>query len=238
MKRFFSFCLIVLITASCFAQSFSFGNDDWVNDNSFGFSNDAPAANIQDSTEETDDWDDSDEDWGDSEEETKESPTFNVGDFELNSYGDQSIRIGLSGNYALSPHNLGWGGNFTLGYNFFIDSLFSVGGSVNFNYHRTRGSNVFYNVPIMAKGTLNISVGRYEIPISFSAGFALQSYLTRFYLGPIAKPEIGLFYRTNSDWSIGVTLGTYLIPQYYINNSANNRFGTTVEAGLSVKYHF
>lgn len=247
MKRFLSFLFLALFaTLLVSSQAFNISDDDWSSSGgAFGFSNTDQTPDTEEITEtpetpeipETeDDWSEADEDWGETEE--KPAPTFNVNDFELNSYGDQNINVGLAGNYALSPYNLFWGGNITLGYNFFIDSLFSIGGNVNFNYHRTRGSNVFYNVPLMAKGTINLVAGRYEIPISFSAGIALQSYLTRFYLGPIAKPEIGLFYRTNSEWSIGVTLGAYLMPQYYIGHPENNRFGTTVEAGLSIRYHF
>ena len=240
MKRFLGFCFIAFFTVVfAFSQSFNIGNDDWSKSGgSFGFSNSNVQTEDIDAPETEDDWGDADEDWGETEEEERKATGLNVNNFELNSYGDQNIHIGLAGNYALSPYNLYWGGNISLGYNFFIDSLFSVGGNINFNYHRTRGSNVFYNVPMMAKGTINLAVGRYEIPISLSAGFALQSYLTRFYLGPIAKPEIGFFYRTNSEWSIGVTLGAYLMPQYYVNHPENNRFGTTVEAGLSIRYHF
>ena len=233
MKRFLSFFFIAFFAVVfAFSQSFNIGNDDWATSGgSFGFSNsDTPTESFV--APETED------DWGEEDEDEKKATGLTVNDFELNTYGDQSINVGLAGNYALSPYNLYWGGNISLGYNFFIDSLFSIGGNVNFNYHRTRGSNVFYNVPMMAKGTINLAVGRYEIPISFSAGFALQSYLTRFYLGPIAKPEIGFFYRTNSEWSVGVTLGAYLMPQYYISHPENNRFGSTVEAGLSIRYHF
>ena len=241
MKRFLSFCFIAFFAAAfTFSQAFNISNDDWSKSGgAFGFENsDAPASSFE-TPETEDDWGEADEDWGETEEEEEKKATgLNVTDFELNSYGDQNIQIALAGNYALAPYNLFWGGNISLGYNFFIDSLFSIGGNVNFNYHKTRGNNVFYNVPFMAKGTINLAVGRYEIPISLSAGFALQSYLTRFYFGPIAKPEIGFFYRTNSDWSVGVTLGAYMIPQYYIGHSENNRFGTTVEAGLSIRYHF
>ncbi len=220
-----------------YSQTFNISEDDWNNSGgAFGFENNKPITNTFDLPETEDDWGDADEDWGEIVKE--ENKGFNVSEFELNSYGDQTINVGLAGNYALLPYNLNWGGNIQLGYNFFIDSLFSIGGNINFNYHRTRGSNVFYNVPMMAKGSINLTAGRYEIPISISAGVTLQSYLTRFYFGPIAKPEIGFFYRTNSDWSIGVTLGTYLMPQFYIGHPENNRFGTTVEAGLSIRYHF
>lgn len=239
MKRFLSLCFLIFFTfTAAFSQSFNITNDDWSkSDSVFGASDENTANDSFEIPETEDDWGDADEDWGNEDNDYKE-PDFSVGAYQINTYGDQSIQVGLAGNYALSPRNLNWGGNISIGYNFFIDSLFSIGGNINFNYHQTRGSNVFYNVPLMAKGTLNLSIGRYEIPISFSAGIALQSYLTRFYFGPIAKPEIGLFYRTHSEWSVGVTLGTYLIPQYYIGHRENNRFGTTVEAGLSIRYHF
>ena len=156
---------------------------------------------------------------------------------EINQKGDQTINIGLAADYALNPRKLGWGGSATLGYNRNLSSTLAVGASMDFNYFRTTGSNIYYMVPIMAKGIFQISFGRFEIPISVSVGGALESYLDKVYFGPIAKPEIGLFYRYSADWSLGITAGATVTPQIY-KDTSQNRTGTAAYAGLTLRYHF
>ena len=156
---------------------------------------------------------------------------------EINQKGDQTINIGLAADYALTPRKLGWGGSATLGYNRNLSSVFAVGASMDFNHFRTTGSNIYYMVPIMAKGIFQIAFGRFEIPLSISVGGALESYLDKIYFGPIAKPEIGLFYRYSADWSLGITAGATVTPQIYKDKS-QNRTGSAAYAGLTLRYHF
>lgn len=156
---------------------------------------------------------------------------------EINQKGDQTINIGLAGNYALQPRKLGWGGSATLGYNRNISSTIAFGASMDFDYFRTMGSNIYYMVPIMAKGIFQIAFGRFEIPVSISVGGALESYLDKIYFGPIAKPEIGLFYRYSADWSLGITAGATITPQIY-QDTTQNRTGYAAYAGLTLRYHF
>lgn len=164
--------------------------------------------------------------------------TFDSVEYNMNIRGDQVFRVALEGAGAWRPRNLGFGGNVALGYHYFLDSFFSVGGDVNFLYHRTYGSNVFYCVPVMARGSFQANIGRFEFPISLSAGVALQSYLNQFYFGPVVKPEVGAFYRYSADWSIGVTVGTTFLPQIYLRDRTQSRTATVIDAGLSIKYHF
>lgn len=156
---------------------------------------------------------------------------------EINQKGDQAINIGLAGDYALYPRKLGWGGTASLGYNRNLSSALAFGANLEFNYFRTAGSNIYYMVPIMAKGVFQIAFGRFEIPISISVGGALESYLNKMYFGPIAKPEIGLFYRYSADWSLGITAGATITPQIY-QDTSQNRTGSAAYAGLTLRYHF
>lgn len=172
------------------------------------------------------------------DDDYEDTPIFQIDDYNMNEKGDQQIRVALEGDFALSPRNLGWGGNASLGYNRFLSPLFSVGANVDFNYYKTKGSNIFYNVPFLAKGTLHLNLGRFEFPLSIAAGFSMQSYLSKFYFGPFIKPEIGAFYRYSPDWSLGITVGASVMPQIYVSNSSQNRTATALDAGLSVRYHF
>lgn len=171
-------------------------------------------------------------------EDYDDSFVYETSDYGMTSVGDQHLKIGLQADFGVAPRNLGWGGTADLNYTNFLSDVLSIGGGVNFLYMRTKGSNIFYCVPFMGTASIQTTFGRWEIPLSISAGFALQSYLNKFYLGPVIKPEIGTFYRYSSDWSIGVTVGATVMPQFYFTKVSENRIGTVINAGLSVRYHF
>lgn len=176
--------------------------------------------------------------WDDWDSEEENVPHYTIDDYAVNNKGDQLIHLSVEGFGGIMPRNLKYGGGFSLGYNVFQSAGFSFGATFDPHYGKTRGSNVFYFVPVMAKGTFYMTVGRFEIPVSISAGAAMQSYLSQFYLGPSLKPEIGVYYRQSADWSVGLTVGATVLPQIYFGNTASSMVGSTINAGLSVRYHF
>ncbi len=176
--------------------------------------------------------------WDDWDNEEENVPRYTIDDYAVNNKGDQLIHLSVEGFGGLMPRNLKYGGGFSLGYNVFQSAGFSFGATFDPHYGKTHGSNVFYFVPVMAKGTFYMTVGRFEIPVSISAGAAMQSYLSQFYFGPSLKPEIGVYYRQSADWSVGLTVGATVLPQIYFGKNAESMVGSTVNAGLSIRYHF
>jgi hypothetical protein len=157
--------------------------------------------------------------------------------FRVNQAGDSFIGIQLSVQIPLNVKNLQVGGAGAFMFSRYLTNYFAIGGELDFSYETTIGSNVYYFIPLMLKGTFDIPVGKFEFSVALSAGFVFQAYLNRNYYGFIAKPEVGAFYRFSRTWSVGLTVGADIIPQWY-NNTDNNRVGVILSTGACVRFHF
>jgi hypothetical protein len=157
----------------------------------------------------------------------------------VNQKGDQYILFSLLVAVPLhpAPNKLYVGGEGVLGYMYFLNSQLAVGGTLDFGYHGTVGSNVFYYVPISAKITYQPTWRRFEIPLSMSIGGAFENYQDRTYFGLSLKPEAGLYFRFNAAWSFGGGVGLLILPQWY-KEKANNYTGIVIDVGVSARYHF
>ena len=156
--------------------------------------------------------------------------------YKTNQPGDWFIKVGINGGFPIQPETMKFGLDLNLGFYYFFSHFFAVGGDVSFDYNPTVGEKVFYCIPFMAKGVFQYTLGKFEIPLFLGLGGAIERHNSNFYFGMIIKPEIGLFYRFNPDWSIGATCGVSIMPQWY-KNSEYNYTGYILNAGVSVRYH-
>ncbi len=158
--------------------------------------------------------------------------------YEMNQVGDQYIGFKLNLDIPYSPfRTLQVGGSGSLGYHRFITEEITLGGNISFNYNQTIGDNVFYFVPFMFSAGYQFEYNQFEFPVSLEIGGAIQSYLDRTYFGLAIRPEAGAYYRLNPDWSFGMTMGLYILPQWY-SNPEYNYTGVIHEIGLAARYHF
>lgn len=157
--------------------------------------------------------------------------------FRASQKGDQYAKVSLSLNIPNQPTQLNYGGSGTLGYHYFITDNMNIGGDVGFNYLTTVGDNVYYFIPLLFKFGYQFNTAKFEIPLYLGIGAAIQNYIDRNYFGLAIKPEVGLFYRTSSDFSFGVMAGVYVMPQWY-ENSKYNYTGVITDISVSVRYHF
>ncbi len=156
--------------------------------------------------------------------------------FRLNQAGDTFLGMQLSVQIPFIK-NMKVGGAGGIMVSRFLTNYFALGGEVNFSYQTTIGSNTYYFIPLMIKGTFVIPVGKFEFPLSVAAGFVFQSYINRNYFGLIVKPEAGAFYRFSPGWSVGLIAGANILPQWYVNSS-NNRTGVILSTSACVRFHF
>jgi hypothetical protein len=170
------------------------------------------------------------------EESPKEGGVFL---FRTNQKGDQWIKIDLMVDIPLAPdvNHLKVGGMGALGYHRFLNPFLAIGGDIGFAYNVTVGSNIFTFIPLMFKVTCQPVHGKFEFPISLGAGVAFENYIDRTYFGVILKPEAAAYWRVLTEWSFGLRLGLYIMPQWY-SNSNYNYTGLLLDAGISGRYHF
>ena len=156
--------------------------------------------------------------------------------YKLNQPGDWFVKVSVNGAFPIQPATMNFGLDLNLGFYYFLAPFFAVGGDISFDYNPTVGEKVFYCIPFMAKALFQYTIGKFEIPFILGFGGAVERHNSNFYFGMIIKPEIGLFYRFNPDWSIGGTCGASILPQWY-KNPEYNYTGYILNAGVSVRYH-
>ncbi|MBE6349302.1 MAG: hypothetical protein E7062_00920 [Spirochaetaceae bacterium] len=159
--------------------------------------------------------------------------------YKMNQKGDQFIKINLFVDIPFQPSikQLHIGGAGALGFHHFIADKLSIGGDLGFNYSETRGSNIYYFIPVLFRLTYQFEIGKFEIPLSLGLGGAFQTYSSEFYFGLLGHPELGFYWRINPEWSFGGIFGCYLIPQWY-KQEPKFYLGVIPSVGLSVRYHF
>jgi hypothetical protein len=187
------------------------------------------------------------------EEEEEDSPPIDIeSDWSLlrpSSYtrGDQTFIISLGilvptvfvGNEGIISGNIGIGGTGSLAYNYFLNSWFYIGAEVEGMFASTLGNNMLYIVPFGLRLGYQFLLGRFEFPLTLTIGGAAQSYLANEenYFGFFMKPTISGFFRFNPEWSFGLNVGWWWLPQW-TRDSARDVHGNFLEITLSARYHF
>ncbi|NLM00040.1 MAG: hypothetical protein GX220_01105 [Treponema sp.] len=159
--------------------------------------------------------------------------------YKANQGGDSYIRMSLAVDIPLKPEipKMKVGGSGTLGFAQYLNSWFALGGDFSFAYSETIGSNVYYFVPIMFRATAQLTLDKFELPLTIGLGGSFQNYVDRLYFGLTIQPEVGIFYRFRPDWSIGAMCGLYILPQWY-KNQTYNYIGYILTGTIGVRYHF
>ena len=141
--------------------------------------------------------------------------------------------------------NMNLGGLGSLGYIYFLDAHWFLGGELSGMFSSTIDKSMFYIIPIGFRGGYQFIINRFEFPLSLLIGFAPQSYSDRTYFGFFAKPAAGAFFRFNTDWSFGLNTSFWWVPQWTSKTrvfsqrtSAINIHGFFWEFSLGVRYHF
>lgn len=133
--------------------------------------------------------------------------------------------------------------------------LFPVGGTAFIMYNRFLGANIFWGLeaslffigtqrkntltafPLGLRGGYQFILGRFEIPLSLTAGFAPQRYLDYEYPGFFMKPAASAFFRWSPEWSFGISASWLWLPQWpkekekYVD-------GNFIDFTLSARVHF
>jgi hypothetical protein len=92
-------------------------------------------------------------------------------------------------------------------------------------------------VPIMFKFMYQTTFGKFEVPIMLGIGGVFENYLDRTYFGLGIKPEVGVLYRINAGWSLGISGGCFILPQTY-SDEKYNYVGIIPDVGLIARFHF
>ena len=152
--------------------------------------------------------------------------------------GDSYLNLNLALSLPLRPvPQLKIGGEVAINFTYMLTDSISLGGEACFSYNSTIGNNVLYFIPLLATVGYHPTFGNFEFSASLSLGGAFENYLDRSYFGLAVKPEVGVYYRFFPDWSIGISAGLFVLPQWY-RDSSKNYTSVITDIRLGAKYLF
>ena len=162
--------------------------------------------------------------------------------YQQNGPGDQYLNIRIMPNFPLNfDKKIKIGGQITVGYGRFITSWLAVGAEVAFGYNPTIGNNMYTYIPITANATFLPAIKKFEIPITFNIGIAIENYLSNtFFPAFIMRGGAGLYYRINENWSAGIESFFTYMPQTYVKKDKRkyNDYLNILSVSAGMKYHF
>ena len=129
------------------------------------------------------------------------------------------------------------GGTGNLGFNFFLNAHFFVGGELGGQFNSTIGKNTLFIIPIGIRGGYQFLIWKMEIPISLVIGIAPQKYIAQDYAGLFIKGGVSAYYRFSPDWSFGLDFSWAWFPQW-TKEPEKNADGHFINLVLSARYHF
>ena len=161
--------------------------------------------------------------------------------------GDKSIIISLGTLFPLFFTNNGsfrdmkftppLGASGYISYNYFLTSNIFIGGEGGVQFMPSIAGDTLYTIPFGLRGGYQFKLWRIEIPVSLTAGFALQRFLSFGYFGFFMKAGVAGYYRITSAWSLGLAASWYWFPQW-TNDPARNMDGHLLDLTLSARYSF
>lgn len=160
--------------------------------------------------------------------------------YKQNGAGDQFITVRIGPNFPLNfGENMLLGGQIVIGYHRFLTDWMALGGELAFGYNPTIGGNMYTYIPMMLGVTFLPSAGKFEFPLTFNVGMAMENYLSYCYFpGLVLRPGAGVYYRFKESWSVGAECFFTWLPQWYVNEPSKDDYLNMLTASIGVKYHF
>jgi hypothetical protein len=131
--------------------------------------------------------------------------------------------------------NIKIGGVGSLGLNYFLTSDIFLGGEINGGFSGSV-NNILIQFPFGMRAGYQFILGRFEFPLSLLVGMSSQTYLTKHYFGLFLKPEVSAYWRFNPEWSFGLNVGWWWVPQWPKEGREYNRYGNFLSLTLSARY--
>jgi hypothetical protein len=202
---------------------------------------------------------DGEEDSGEEDSGEEERPPIDIDSrwqdayFETFSKGDSVFNINLGVIFptvfsvgSASQYDPPVGGSGTLSGSYFLSSNVFVGFGVQGMFMPTIGEHMLYIVPMGPHIGYEWTFGRFEFPASLMVGWAWEMYLEHLYFGFFVKPQVSALFRTFNDWSFGLNVAWWFVPQWGAKTTddtgktieGKDAVGNFFELTLMAQYHF
>jgi hypothetical protein len=134
------------------------------------------------------------------------------------------------------------GGTGSLSYNYYLNSLFYIGGEIGVKFNYTLAKNTVFIIPMGLRAGVQFLLKRFEFPLFLVVGFAPQRYLNDSYAGLFIKGGTSAFFRFSPDWSFGLNIDWSWYPQWPKEDGkrvpSKDVYANMLGLTLSARYHF
>lgn len=134
--------------------------------------------------------------------------------------------------------HLNVGTSFSLGYQSFLTPDLALGGEVGGLITSAVDGRSYFAIPITAKLSYYLRALPFEFPLSLGLGMAWNKVGNDGKFDPVIKLGASAVWDATTDWSFGLNLHYWLIPQLYSSHPEWNRIGNFLEITLSANYRF
>ncbi len=175
------------------------------------------------------------------EADNKQVPLYTLGDQMLCINGGLFVPLFFQApTGAIAGTNLSLGGVGSLQWASYLNNNFNVGIELSGMFAFSPNMWALFMVPITVKASYVFRFFPFELPIYMGVGPVLTKYKEEFHVAPILKPGFSFYWMATSDWSFGLNIVYWWIPQIYTDTTRidQSRFGNFLEASLSALYHF
>lgn len=192
-----------------------------------------------------------------SEEESPEADPF-IPQIETNQrdLGDQSFAISaglfiplftvLLADWPSGPEagahetHLNAGGTGSLTYSVYLNSNWKIGLQIAGSFSEDINKNFAFIIPITIKANYEFHLwNRFTLPIFLQYGISMTSWQDdNFSVDMILRSGFGFYFDWSYEWSFGMDISYWLIPQINSQNDWERSLGNFMDISLAVEYHF
>jgi hypothetical protein len=176
-------------------------------------------------------------------EEEDFEPTYALGDQIL------TINLGVfaplffaSRDTGIQPTNLTAGGLGSIAWASYLNNEMTVGAEVGGSFAFTPNTRTLFLLNILGTYSYTFRSYPFEFPLHFGIGTSIARLADSTKLDLILKPGASFYWAYSAQWSFGLNLKYWWIPQIYLGRgdvpASDTRYGNFLEVSLSALYHF
>lgn len=140
---------------------------------------------------------------------------------------------------GVADSQLSVGGMGSLTYSFYLSSNVKLGIQLGGTFKWDINRNLLYMIPITVKGAYEFHpLSRMTIPIHLALGINMTSWKEEFVVDPLIRPGFGVYFDWNVEWSFGMDLTYWFIPQLNSTDKRFNSIGNFMDVTVTAEYHF
>ncbi len=142
--------------------------------------------------------------------------------------------------YTSDYAHMSLGGAASLEWSAFLNNNLTLGFELGGMFSFTPNLRTVVMLPLTGQIGWNFRFYPFEIPIFIGAGVVVNILEDNLFIGPILKPGVSAFYTYNSEWSFGLNLVYWWVPEIYFDevHKEQSAFGNFLEISISALRHF